>query len=202
MGEAKNIYFTCLKNSYDIHFDIATRDIRHWMKPFSLNLDDPTTMLEKTPAEEEEELRVQLMPFDLEYDGAAPVRDFFESSVRKVDSRGKVMDSGVKRETISDATKKEDERENGSLAGETNHYLTASFRGRLLHGKRYALPEGYQGIVSSDEAVQEGAFSSFLSWNLDKKPSWEDAIDQVLSTWVHVAQGLHKPLPVTEPSMK
>ena len=72
------------------------------------------------------ELRIQLMPFDIDYDGEAKVSEYFESTVRQVNADGKVALRSEAEDVNEDVT------------------LNASFRGRLLNGRTMRLPEKYQ----------------------------------------------------------
>ena len=100
---------------------------------------------EPNAAQASDDVRVQLMPFDLNFDGEAKVAEFFESTVRQVDADGNVKmpktvdekSSGIETQTIK--------VENGEEERESDSYtLNAAFRGRILNGKKMALPEGYE----------------------------------------------------------
>ena len=71
--------------------------------------------------------RVQLMPFDIDYDGQAKIADYFETTLRK-DTEGGV------------AVKGEDDADPSRECANMN----ASFRGRLLNGRNITIPDDYQ----------------------------------------------------------
>ena len=66
------------------------------------------------------EVKVQLMPFDMDYDGKANIKDYFETTIR----------GDLDQEKTQTDMK--------------NSHLNASFRGRLLNGRNIELPEDYQ----------------------------------------------------------
>ncbi|XP_065223975.1 ribonuclease H2 subunit C [Planococcus citri] len=84
----------------------------------------------------------------------------------------------------------------------------ASFRGRPLHGSEVKIPEGYCGYVlkkqpedcdSSTKCYSiEQSFKKFAYWNLDKKPTSNDAIVSALD-WFDISDALHSKI---EPGLK
>ncbi|XP_013188962.1 ribonuclease H2 subunit C [Amyelois transitella] len=82
-----------------------------------------------------------------------------------------------------------------------NRELTATFRGRLLNGKKLELPQGYEAVVvteakrplaeDADRRFQiAGGFKEVVYWNWDKQPSKNDNLVKALD-WVDIAEALH-----------
>lgn len=82
--------------------------------------------------------------------------------------------------------------------------MTASLRGRPLHGQVMNVPSGYTGLLVEEtrKAVTEDeereitatqSFRSFNYWNLDRSPSELDKLPQALK-WIDIAKVLHRPI--------
>ena len=74
------------------------------------------------------EVKVQLMPFDMDYDGKADIEEYFETTLRR---------------DVPDKAPSEDDDEKIRIDTK-NSNVNASFRGRLLNGRQIAVPETYQ----------------------------------------------------------
>lgn len=78
--------------------------------------------------------QLHLMPFTINYEGAAEVSKYF-------------ITRSLPTPTLDDTVLKEQARE----------FLESSFRGRYLHGTRIQIPDGYLGIVYSSASDQSSS---------------------------------------------
>ncbi|XP_045187454.2 ribonuclease H2 subunit C-like isoform X2 [Mercenaria mercenaria] len=90
------------------------------------------------------------------------------------------------------------------ITNQETQEVTASLRGRPLHGTKFDLPSGYTGVVFNEtkkpvteeedrELTATHSFDSFHYWNLDREPSHGDKLHQAL-TWIDIAKALHSPV--------
>jgi hypothetical protein len=83
---------------------------------------------------------VHLLPFHISYSGPAAISRYFR--IRRASPPSSVVDSRTL-PTPQDSQEEED----GNAPPPVEETYEATFRGRLLHGKQIALPEGYSGLV-------------------------------------------------------
>eukprot|EP00040_Diaphanoeca_grandis_P009943 m.50955 g.50955 ORF g.50955 m.50955 type:complete len:183 (-) comp21367_c1_seq1:59-607(-) len=130
---------------------------------------------------------MHLMPCSIASQGRANVTDFFESVIRKeIDPSRSLF------------TNYEDVTE----TPETDGVLTAAFRGRRLRGSNVSIPQGFTGVVLTEDRtrrsngnsatcwVPASKFSKFTLWNLEEIPTDNDPIAQALK-WCELSKALH-----------
>jgi len=152
-----------------------------------------TTFEDKTKEERgggSSSLEVHYVPFKLDYEGPANVKDLFGDKAKK--------------------NNKEEEEE---------EVLSNRFRGRPLLGKRWEVPRDYGAYVLKKPKLSDGgdegplplkeqgsgpskkvvevveSFSSLTTWEWDKAPSSMDSLVK-LQDWLQLANVLHQPVPV------
>ncbi|ELR11397.1 Ribonuclease H1/H2 small subunit [Acanthamoeba castellanii str. Neff] len=135
------------------------------------------------------EVTLHYMPFLIDYEGEAPIQNYFvvESERVKQEEEGSMS-------TLSTSTSSSS---SSASAAPGDDILRASFRGRLLRGKTLPLPSDYQGLVLQ-EATGRGAdgekqwhvsgqFSEWTYWNHDTRPYPSDQPQQWMG-WLHLSQ--------------
>ncbi|XP_060581789.1 ribonuclease H2 subunit C-like [Ruditapes philippinarum] len=129
-----------------------------------------TTLLKVPNLTKEISSELHFMPAEIQYNGSANVKSYFETNIRK----------------------------------KSENKMTASLRGRPLHGTKFEVPSGYTGVIFNEskksvtedderELTATGSFDSFNYWNLDREPSHGDRLHQAL-TWIDIAKALHSPV--------
>lgn len=122
---------------------------------------------------EVEDVDAHLMPCSIDYNGSANVSRFFKPSINCIPPKDPNTDPA--------------------------QHLSASFRGRLLNGRKIVLPADYAGILlmednnrSMDEVNLKpiNKFSEFTYWNLDCTPSSDDKIVQAIQ-WIEISKAIH-----------
>ena|SRR3989344_5641059 len=92
------------------------------------------------------EVTLHYMPFLIDYEGEAPIQNYFvvESERVKLEEEGSMS-------TLSTSTSSSSS--SSASAAPEDDILRASFRGRLLRGKTLPLPSDYQGTTGTSRCL-------------------------------------------------
>jgi hypothetical protein len=99
------------------------------------------------------EVTLHYMPFLIDYEGEAPIQNYFvvESERVKLEEEGSMS-------TLSTSTSSSSS--SSASAAPEDDILRASFRGRLLRGKTLPLPSDYQGTTGTSRCLAGRLFTA------------------------------------------
>lgn len=143
-----------------------------------------TSIIHLTTVKDSAPAQCHLMPCRIEHK-ELPIKaaEYFYPTIRQLESGGD-DDQGRSKESHNS-------KEENSTA---NPILAASFRGRPLHGRKVAFPDGNQAhVVGKDPrstSVPTKQFREFTYWNWDALPTSDDEVMKALQ-WLTISKAIH-----------